>query len=113
MAKINTQNPSGIEFDDAGPGAGTSIPPALAAKVAKVAAKAKPVPSVKAAKKTPVPKSAPAPKKGTRIWNMATVERYKGSEQLTKLETEGNTIHTIVPSVATQNSYDVFYFKTV
>jgi hypothetical protein len=114
-------NPSGIEFDDAGPGAGVKAPgtaplpqrPEVTAanKIAAVAGKAKAVPATKVAVAPKVAPKASAPvKKGGKQWGSATVERYKAQTQLQSLEDQGKTIFAIVVSPATQNSYDVFYY---
>ena len=106
-------NPSGIEFDDPGPGAGLKAPgvpkvapPTPAAKIAAVAGKAKKVPATQVASKPVVT----AGKKGGKQWGFATVERYKAQTQLQSLEDQGKTIFSIVVSPATQDSYDVFYY---
>jgi hypothetical protein len=112
---VDETNPAGIQFDDAGPGAGTSevtakLSAPVAAKVAAVAAKAKKTPGVKPG---PKPKAAvPAVQApiSRKTWGYATIERYKAQEQLQALENAGRTIFAIVPSVSTQNAYDIFYY---
>jgi hypothetical protein len=103
-------NPSGIIFDDPGPGAGLKAPgvPKPADKIAAVAAKAKVVPGVRGAATAAAP--ALKAKKGSKVWAMTTVERYKAQTQLNELEAAGAVIFAILPSVSTQNSYDVFSF---
>jgi hypothetical protein len=107
-------NPSGIVFDDPGPGAGLKAPgvPKPADKVAQVAAKAKAVPGTQVAGKpaTGSVANVAKPKKGSKIWSMVTLERYKVQTQLNELEAQGIVVFAIIPSVATQNSYDVFTY---
>src|SRR5271165_5625317 len=102
-------NPSGIEFDDPGPGAGVSD------KVAAVAAKAKTVPGVKGRPKTKLYTDFPkdlkktedilmetVPKVKKKVWNTSSIEAYKAQSQLQEIEDKGGVIHTILPSGATQ-----------
>lgn len=104
-------NPSGIIFDDAGPGAGLKAPgvPKPADKIAAVAAKGKTVPGVRGTAVAVAPAAAKA-KKGSKVWEMTTVERYKAQTQLNALEAVGAVIFAVLPSVSTQNSYDVFSY---
>jgi hypothetical protein len=108
MARVD-DNPSGIVFDDAGPGAGLKAPgvPKSADKIAQVAAKAKKTPGTQAQAAKPV---APVKlKKGTPQVKVITAERYKMQDSINAALVELGTgdVVAIAASGAVQNAYEV------
>lgn len=103
-------NPSGIVFDDPGPGAGLKAP-GVPSKVAQVAAKAKTVPGVKGSAAAAAPaKVAAKLKKGTAQVKVVTAERYKLQDTVNATLAElgpGAHVAGIAASTAIQNAFEV------
>lgn len=104
MATLVGDNPSGIQFDDPGPGAGLKAPGVPKVdKIAQVAAKAKAIPATKMA---PVKASVKVTVKTGKRHTLLTIEDYKATAIDDEIYNKGGVILFVTVSARTQNAHD-------
>jgi len=109
MATLVDDNPSGIIFDDAGPGAGLKAPgvPKPADKIAQVAAKGKTTPGTVAKSAAPVAKKAIKNAAGKAVKHtVLTIEDYKATGVDDLIYSQGGVVLGFSVSTRTQNAHD-------
>ncbi len=108
---IDDGNPSGIIFDNPGPGAGLKAPgvPKAADRIAQVAAKAKTTPATKVASKTTAPAATKVIKNaaGKKVKHtVLTIEDYKATGVDDLIYSQGGVVLGFSISTRTQNAHD-------